>query len=700
MTPSSVSVLLDRVTPAAPGPDDTLSIAGRVRNTGTSPLREVEVRLLTRRSPLALRGDVARRTSVDAETGDLDLVPDVGIELPDVPAGATERFTLTMPLAELDLGEFGVYPLAVQALSTGAPAATLPTVLPWMPEDAEPSPTSLAWLWPAPARFGPDGTVEEDLAAALAPGGRLDSLVRAARTSKQANAAVLLDPLLLEMAASLRQADQTTATPSPAASSSPPPPDPAWLTALRSGPSYLLPYGDPDLMALHRAGQLEAVHAAVERAQRVARMAGLDDTPLAWPVGGAATAAAARSVAPLVRAVLLADEAMPPQEAPAYTPAGRATLTTPAGPADVLLADTVLSELAAVRPVEDDPARTPGALRQAFLAETAMITAERPAVSRTVLVAPARGWDPDPALAAELLGLAGEVPWLRPTAPSEMLATAAPDLPRSAPVYPSAARAAELPTAYLRDVAALERSSRTVSSVLADPAAEYDRAAASAAELRSAALRPALRDGAPARAPVAYARQRADLLAEARREVERRRERVRIVPASVTLGARQGPVPVTVINRTDQAVTVRVQLTPQLPRLVLTESPEVSIPAGRRAQVNVPATAVANGPVTVDARLLTGDEVYAEPVPIPVRVTTVDQLGTYLTLGAGILLIVGLVLRTVRRRRARRTDTVSGPAGAPDDVVVAQDGAAAPGAPPPPAVPDPAAHPPEGEGSR
>jgi hypothetical protein len=121
---------------------------------------------------------------------------------------------------------------------------------------------------------------------------------------------------------------------------------------------------------------------------------------------------------------------------------------------------------------------------------------------------------------------------------------------------------------------------------------------------------------------------------------------------------------VTIENKLDQPVTVRLDLRPQQARLqVRSDVPAITVRANQREQVQVPAEAVANGVVQVDARLLTPSGApYAEPVTIRVRVTQYGTVGAYVTIAAAALLFLAAGTRLVRRRRAAARQPAAAPA--------------------------------------
>ena len=161
---------------------------------------------------------------------------------------------------------------------------------------------------------------------------------------------------------------------------------------------------------------------------------------------------------------------------------------------------------------------------------------------------------------------------------------------------------------------------------------------------------------------------------DVRADVARQQRRVRVVAGSVTLGAREGTIPVTVVNDFDQPVQVRLALNTTSPKLLLDGGGPVTVPARRNRTVLVPATAEANGLVPVAAQLATAQgTAYGETVELRVRVFFVPAVGLYVTVGAAALLFARAAL-ALRRRLRRRSEGGGrpGPVSAPSDDRVRQ----------------------------
>src|SRR4029077_20576709 len=86
-------------------------------------------------------------------------------------------------------------------------------------------------------------------------------------------------------------------------------------------------------------------------------------------------------------------------------------------PMNVLLSDNTLTGVLRAGNTSSGtlPKSKEFAVRQRFLAETAMIAAEAPDSVRTIVVAPPDDWSPPEALAGDLLGETAAAPWLPPT---------------------------------------------------------------------------------------------------------------------------------------------------------------------------------------------------------------------------------------------------------------------------------------------
>ena len=669
-------VTLDSLLPGLARAGDVLVVTGRLRNSGTQDLRNVEVRLRLSDTRLNSRSELA--AVAEGRTSSRDGAVVVSADLPDLGAGQTEGFDLSRPLDKLEsLTGFGVYVLGVEVLADHSSGfgrvALLRTLLPFVPEVPDYVPTGFTWLWPLvarPTRLA-DGTfTDESLARDLEPGGRLSRLLDAGVRLEQGAALTwAVDPELLETVSDMAQVDDVAAGQDEA--DTPEAPGQvayqvrkrdgslvpgsgselaaAWLERLEAatvGRAVLaLPYGDPDITAVTRAGRSGDVARARERGADVVEAA----LPLAdlrldtvWPVAGftnRATLAGLRGTG--VSTAVLDGRALPSVIDLSYTPAGRAHLPTKAGRLRGLLADPVLADL--LRRPGPDPLL--GAQR--LLAETAMITSELPGTGpgRTIVLMPPRRWDPAPDYLDRLVEVGAQAPWMAPVSLTDLADTEPPEVDRGPLRYPPAQRAAELPTPYLRGVATMAESIDVFATILTERDQLIPGLDRAVLMLESSWWRE--RDG------------RANRLARERGYLADLRGAVRVQPGSFTFSSSRGTIPLTVANDLPQDVRVMLRLEAQTIQLRLTDTlVPLRLDPQRKTQSQVGAVAVAGGQVLVDARLQTpGGEPYGQPVQVRISITDYGTVALYITVAAAAVLFLTAGFRILRRVRAARDDS-------------------------------------------
>jgi hypothetical protein len=210
-----VRVRIDQVTPdvVTTTSPPVVTVSGMVANVGDRPVRDVMVRL--EHAP-AINDSAALRSSLDGRTDQYQPAADFLTVAPELQRGQEASFTLSAPLrsvAKQSLGmeNPGIYPVLVNVNGTpdyGAPARLdnarfLLPVVGVPPDQADdlnsavaPDTSKPVWitmLWPLADRPRlspgvPGGTipvrlVDDDLAASLATGGRLDILLSAAEVA-------------------------------------------------------------------------------------------------------------------------------------------------------------------------------------------------------------------------------------------------------------------------------------------------------------------------------------------------------------------------------------------------------------------------------------------------------------------------------------------------------------------------------------
>jgi hypothetical protein len=207
---------IDRVSPevVTTTSEPLLTVTGTVTNVGDRPVRDVIVRL--EHAP-AVSSSAGLRTNLAGNLDQYEPVADFITVAPELQRGQDVPFTLAYPLRSAELPSLnieqpGIYPVLVNVNGTpdyGSPARlddarfllpvlgvppdsaaataadTLTSVVP--PDTAKP--VRLTMLWPladrprlaagAPGGATPVRLIDDELAASLAPGGRLDTLLSA-----------------------------------------------------------------------------------------------------------------------------------------------------------------------------------------------------------------------------------------------------------------------------------------------------------------------------------------------------------------------------------------------------------------------------------------------------------------------------------------------------------------------------------------
>ena len=723
-TASAVRVVVTALPRAPAAGTASFVIGADVANPGTSPVHDLRVHLevadvLRTRSALA----AADLAPPQGRVRGSESTP----ELSDVaPAGST-HVDITTTAATLGLGRLGVYPLTVKVRGRVGDArrtidlGTASTFLPWFPDGA-PAPSRLSFVLPlvdSPAR-APDGALLDDaLSAALRPAagagsspGRLAALLATGRTATTGACDTsgggaagtsggaagtrtgcradpvpvtwAVDPELLESVTALagphtvlQGSDRRAAGGSPDAQH--------WLADLRSsvgaptaggsGPArardavLALPYGDPDVVALTR--QRTGLADDVDQLSLLGRRTTTDVLgvqPLdgvAWPPAGPLTSAALdASVSGGATSVILDEAALVRADGNgARTPGTRAQLgSASAGRVTGLVIDASLSRLLSAS-ASDPGWQGARVAEQRWIAETAMIAAERPGESRTFLVAPARRGTVEPEVAGQVLLDAGRLPWLCPVALRDVVAgaercpasvpdTAAADavsngeLASGDPAHPARS---ELGAGYLAQVANVRgRGTQLTDEVLAPGSDAAADVKARFLQARARAESSVWRDDA------AGGRRVFGLY---RDDVASYRGRLKITTSGrQLLTSRTGVIDVSISNALEQPVTVGVQLNdPIQARLSSTDTSLRTIGPSEVVPVRVRVQTRTSGQFVVRATLLDrSGQVFGDPAELIVRSTGYGRLALAITgVGAGVLLVAAGV--RIARRALRRT---------------------------------------------
>ncbi|MFB7860828.1 DUF6049 family protein [Streptomyces sp. NPDC056069] len=669
----SVEVSLDTLAPSAPVESDTLTITGTVTNEGKQAVTNATVDLrvgprMTSRSEIE---DIGRSGAYRDGRDPAPLGKPYSVAIPRLGAGLSKDFTLTVPVSKLGLDDEGVYQLGVSL--TGQTASQSydrvlgieRTFLPYEPEDTEKK-TQLSYLWPlistthVSAETGANQQQtpvfeNDDLAAELAPGGRLHEMVA---LGKDLPVTWVIDPDLLAsvdaMTGPYRVKSGTTEVPGRNQAVAE-----RWLDALEKAVQghkvVALPFADPDLASLAHHGK--EVPGSLSHLQQATALAASTvetvlhvkpSTDFSWPVDGAvdpsvmavATSAGARNV--IARSDSFRDDL-------SYTPTSARPI---AGGTTAIVSDATLSKAFQGGLIR---AENSTLAVQAFLAQSLATTLEMPEKQRSVVVAPQRMPTTAQAhsMAAGLKGLSAG----RWTQPQDLLAAAVaqpdPDASQRVPgssSYPRKLRTQELSTEAFRQMKDTRDQLDDFKVILSAP----DRVVPPFTNAISRQMSTSWRGEAPSAA--LYRQEVMIYLRDLTEEVQL------IEKSDLTLSGRSATIPVTVQNKLLQGVDQLVlRLTSgnrtrlQFDGESFAELP-VKIDGGHSQSVKFPASANANGPVPMTAQLFTEDGTpYGAPMRFTVKVSEITPT-VMLVIAGGVLLLVlaGIRMYSQRKRAAAR----------------------------------------------
>ncbi|MFD5946122.1 DUF6049 family protein [Streptomyces collinus] len=681
----SVSVAVDSLSPSAPSEGDTVTVSGTVTNNGKQTVTGAHVDLQVG-PPLETRSaiDTLAKKSDDLQGPSSEKVGGKYTEkFTALTPGVAEPFSISVPADKLDLGDDGVYQLAV-ALSGKTSAQPWEqvlgiqrTFLPWQPEETG-TRTKTTFLWPliSSAHMAAEtGSNEQqtpvfrddELAEEIAPGGRLDQMVS---LGKGLDVTWVVDPDLLASVDAMTGSYQVR---SPDGSTTPGKNQEVakhWLAELQQAVTgeevTALPFGDPDLASLAHNGTnvtgslnhlKEATDAADETVDTILHVK--PSTDFVWPVDGAvdpsivkvATSAGADKV--ITRSDSLQDNL-------SYTPSAARPI---GGGTTAVVADSRMSTA-----FQGDLTKASASTRavQRFLAQSLTLGLQT-GKQRSVVVAPQRmpSVSQAQAMAEALAALQGgnwsESQDLTAAAKAKPDPAANTKVP-PASAYPSSLRKQELPRAAFEQIARtqskldkfkviLTRQSRVVTPF----GRAMNREMSTSWRGRGVAA-VGYRDGIES-----YLNGLVD--------------GVKLIQKSETkLSGRSAMIPVTVQNNLVQGVErLKLRLTSKNPtRLKIGgdayEEQPVTVNGGHAQSVKFTTSANANGQAEVVAQLYTEDgQRYGAPVTFDVRVTEVTPT-VMLVIGGGVLLLVlaGFRMYTQRKRAAARE-------AAEDDTAEADD---------------------------
>ena len=660
-----LSVTIDAMTPQYAAPGATVRLSGTVSNGTRQTQAGLDVQLYTSAIHFTTRDGMDSYLSRGVASGLLPAGNPFLITASLAPGG-TASWTASFQVSTQGISSFGVYPVTAQLQDlAGAVFSAQQTLLPFWPASRAAAglarPLQISWLWPLidqPQHQACAALTSNDLAPALNSGGRLAALLNAGASHAGADLTWVIDPALLGDAATMTRRYQVGGQPNCTGA----PYEPAstaaasWLAALRKVTAdqraVLTPYANVDMAALVHQGLTSDLAAAYRAGDAVADsvLHGKPGHDIAWPAGGTADLSVLTNLATaehIGTVVLNSSEMRPRDAATVFQPDDAVASLRVAGlPMNVLLSDNTLTGVLRAGDTSSGilPKSTEFAVRQRFLAETAMIAAEAPDSVRTIVVAPPADWSPSETLASDLLGETATAPWLAP-APLGSLSSA-PDTQRTVPRQsPPASKASpgELSRGYLNQVRARGTQLDVFKSMLFKPDTGYTQSLDEALlATESAAWRGS------------GTRRGAALVDGLSVYVTSAEKKVRIIKSDqVPMGGSSGLVPVSIQNGLLlQPIKVRVvasvvNLPGRTSQLTVGRLKDVVIPPQQAVTVRLPVSSAPQGSTVIHLSLTS-----ANGTPLTFTNTSLTVLST--RYGRAILFLIAaaigvLVLTSVYR---------------------------------------------------
>jgi hypothetical protein len=434
----------------------------------------------------------------------------------------------------------------------------------------------------------------------------------------------------------------------------------------RSTAVLVLPYSDPDSVALVRAGMTSRLAGSVYLGRAVAsRVLGIEPTAgttsslitdIAFPVDGYADVATLRALKGLQQntAILTSDSVT-------EATAGASVLTVPVG-----TSTTAVTALVPNRPLLGDiePFLTAGVPANAAtsinLVAALIAGLYFAGTGQPLLLVGDRSADPDHQGAAAIASLLTTMGQEGVITGADLRTLAATPGGTASIDYPASAKRQELSPAYLarvRDTAGAITSLRISLNAVdgpggGDPADLLDPLQAALAPVTAASVRD---NPAPAARVL-------DTVNSSLRGIEAR-VTVPRSSGSITLASSSAPLRLTVQNTLPYDVRVRIAITGGQRVGLTTTDPGIQlVPAGRSVPVKVPAHVARSGTFTISAQLMTVDgRKWGSPVALQVNSRAYGTLTLVLMIVAGSVLVIMVIIRIVQRARGH-TDR-NGPTG-------------------------------------
>ena len=671
--PGSVTLSVLDVSPTTPTASETavaLSVTFRVRNNTAQNLTGITI-TGERATPLE------SQTALDAAMAH-PAPPDPGLVSPmktpplvvDLAAGSTQDavFTTTTGIptsAGVCLCRNAIYPLyftaTVDVDGTPVTLATTQTYIPSFDQGGV-AKLQVGWVWPlldVPHRLTSATTfVDDKLAVEVSPGGRLDrALTVLENVAATVPMTVITDPDLLDelqvMAAGPYHVQQRPGGPTTVGTGSV---DAAtWLdrlrTVLANNPDTeldLTPYGDPDVEGLQRNGFTWTGALPTDMQARVTTALGGLTPPsdIAWPVNATLSKDTLKTLVNQgTQTVIVSNKTLPNVMGSSTSQNALAALTTTSGPATAGVTNTSIEAWAAKVFTHDGDGQ---AYLPQFVSQVALHAVTSVDQQHYVLIAPPRlELNVDPNVAENAIRDTATTSWSTPVplrlATHSLQAKATSTVKtQSVPPFPD-----EL-------VAALQSVQRSLSGLEtlfldADRANEIGSLPTAVQLAASSSLVP------DATATINYATRLDAVISDLRNGVHL------VTPATrrYTLTSTNSSIPITIENTfaVPAQVNISADAVGGVPGFYAKPIVSRVIRAHSTVQVRLPTHFDRTGRIEINVYLSTPTDLpLGDPITLSVRSTALGTIGVVITAVAGVVLVIALLVRAIRRwqQRARQ----------------------------------------------
>lgn len=557
-----------------------------------------------------------------------------------------------------------IYPIYLSAHVTGPGGVDqrLGVTTTYLPSfNTKPAPLRVSWLWPLidrPHRLADNAVfTDDDLASSVSAGGRLYNALDVVNQVGTANIplTVVIDPELLDELQVMSTGKYSVVTNGHQLPGAGQAEAASWLGRLRSilaaDPSLqveLTPYADPDITSLQQHGlHWSATMPAAMKARVATALGGqLPDTTVAWPAAGAIDQTTLQDLAKNgIGTVVLDESAVTPAPQPdnglARLSAGHdiaAALTSPA--IDGYAAKAIAANSSNVGPLPQ------------LVAELAVRVAEQPTAENVLTIAAPRDVNADPDQTAKVIELTSSSLFSQPISLADAVSGSLVPVGRSK-LARVPAHVAGLPSNALDAAQLFAERIPLLTSLLdtqGDPAASAFLAQlpATAQRIESSAWRLQ-----PAAAGL-FARQATALIHNTVTGVHI----VQPSSGSYTLASDNSPLPITVENPLPYGVRVRISVSTVInaPGFSTKDVGVENVDSNQKKTINLPTSIQRSGQFQITAELLTPSGIpLGDPVELTVHSTALGVVGLVITIVAGVVLVLALLVRLFGRLRKRRT---------------------------------------------